>query len=437
MGSDGKVDVDFLIVTSITGTGSILLNLLDQMSPQERSYESYRPPPSTVLGEIEELHGSQDVIIVYRPSEDRGGIARSAVEKYRPRRVLSVDLANSNKAEDIEDGIVIAGDIVSFLAASDSGGTWGDLSRFVLTAFEKFLSEYDSVVNYQRYNARSLDRELIEINALRLLADSSVCIDGIYGLIPHRQSIQREFLMLRTWQTMAICAGEITANPVLESLYRNANCGIARERSSAENYLLPPKGAASSIGEIFNSRLETLHKSKSGSNQWISEYQNFMLFTGNHDIEIHEPLGQFGEAQKRLIPSSNDDVAAGIFFNIEPHDSLDPYLYIAETKRYRIRIQQRPHRSKPSPTYGTSYIDIKIICPGARVTPRRHHIPIPLRAAQDVEFSVIPQVTGELKLSLLVLIQNEVIHSQTAVINVDDNSTVSPPRRFLGKYGEI
>lgn len=59
-----------------------------------------------------------------------------------------------------------------------------------------------------------------------------------------------------------------------------------------------------------------------------------------------------------------------------------------------------------------SYIDVKLSCAGAHVTPlrRRVHLPLP-KEGQELTFSLVPYVSGDLQATVSFLVRNETIHS--------------------------
>jgi hypothetical protein len=60
--------------------------------------------------------------------------------------------------------------------------------------------------------------------------------------------------------------------------------------------------------------------------------------------------------------------------------------------------------------YETDYVDVMVICSLAEVTPPRKRLSLPPKPRDVVEFSVRPESTGDIMVTILLLIKGECIH---------------------------
>lgn len=76
-----------------------------------------------------------------------------------------------------------------------------------------------------------------------------------------------------------------------------------------------------------------------------------------------------------------------------------------------LRVSILPQGNDNKRQYAVDHIDVVVLCPGSKVKPLRQGLPLPPKSDSIVEFELTPSVTGKFVAEVLLLVQNQCIHT--------------------------
>jgi serine/threonine protein kinase len=147
--------------------------------------------------------------------------------------------------------------------------------------------------------------------------------------------------------------------------------------------------------------------------------------TNTEDPALQEfPRGS-GPAPVEMAPS------VSIYLNVwfPEHQGTQPALVVGKATPLLVSLAPRPRdntiaadrvaENAANQLYEVAHVDVIALCPGADVGPLQARLPLPPDADAIARFEITPRRSGELALSVVLLINGESVHRSRATIFAD------------------
>lgn len=198
--------------------------------------------------------------------------------------------------------------------------------------------------------------------------------------------------------------------------------------SLSEFHVPKYKNLDDNLERKFQEFLYDIEKKTISKEQWTHQFYQ----KSKHPLAPLEARSLYEKSVLSTI-SEEEKNEGGIYINLKILDKNSTFVLEPRICRVSLGPNSRIARQTINwleANYQSEYIDIKISCPGAKVSPLRNRLSLnQSHINEHLEFKITPLTLGKIQAEVLCLIKNEIIHTIKFTLDVSEDS--SEPVRGL------